>query len=52
MARRNASAAPAAEADAPQPEVPDRTEEYDLTKPDGTTVHVWHNIETGETRIV
>lgn len=30
----------------------DRVEEYDATKPDGSTVRVWHNLETGETRIV
>ena len=31
--------------------VEDRTEEYDATRPDGTVVRVWHNIDTGETRV-
>lgn len=30
----------------------ERVEEYDARRPDGTTVRVWHNLETGETRIV
>jgi hypothetical protein len=29
----------------------DRTEEYDATAPDGSTVRVKHNIETGETEV-
>lgn len=28
-----------------------RIEEYEATKPDGTTVTVIHNIDTGETRV-
>ena len=31
---------------------PDRTEEYDTTAPDGRTVTVSRNIETGETTII
>ena len=30
----------------------ERVEEYDARKPDGTKVRVWHNIDTGETRII
>lgn len=36
----------------PEPETKDRTEQYEITKPDGTVVTVEHNIETGETKIV
>ena len=30
----------------------ERVEEYEASKPDGTKVRVWHNIDTGETRII
>lgn len=30
----------------------ERVEEYDAIRPDGSKVRVWHNIETGETRIL
>lgn len=47
-----AEAAKAAEeAKAPAKKV-ERIEEYDARKPDGTTVRVRHNIETGKTEIV
>ena len=45
-------AEPDAEPDEDRTEpVEDRTEEYDATRPDGTVVRVWHNIDTGETRV-
>lgn len=47
MAERKAPAAKVADA-----KPVDRTEEYDATRPDGSVVRVWHNIETGETRIL
>ena len=28
-----------------------RTEEYEAVKPDGSKVTIWHNLDTGETRI-
>ena len=48
MAADGKKAAPAKGAAPPA----DRTEEYDAARPDGSVVRVWHNLETGETRIV
>ena len=36
---------------APVDESEQRTEEYEAVKADGSKVTIWHNIDTGETRV-
>ena len=43
---------PLPKVDAPASDVKARTERYDAVKPDGTTVTVERNLETGESKIV